>query len=456
MTESLLNLGVVGHTNAGKTSLLRTLLQNPEFGDVAAAPSTTRDVIRAWLDINGQHAIALYDTPGLEAGTDLYDLFGERFQSSNRHDGPGQVEAFLQSSEAQGDFEQEAKVLRQLLQCDAAFYVVDIRDPVLPKYQDELDILSRCGKPLLPVFNFAAAANHYGADWRKALAAVNLHNIVEFDAFSPPEGGEQQLLSQLMAVLPQARPVLETLQQQRLDQRNARLNHALQQLAEMVLDVASYRMEVSSNEEPVVSQAVRELQQRVRRREQTCLESVLALYDFKTDTATLAELNIDQGEWQDDLFDSHTLKDFGIRAGKGATTGAAAGAGVDLMFGGMSLGAGTLLGATIGGVYQGWQTYGKRIRNRLRGGQELVVEERIIRLLGARQHYLINTLHHMGHGSSKRVSVSGTDSQSGSTPWAKAQLPDCIKRVRSQAQLSARERTRCVKDLADFCSKAEA
>ena len=43
MTKPL-KLAVVGHTNVGKTSLLRTLTRDVGFGEVSHRPSTTRHV----------------------------------------------------------------------------------------------------------------------------------------------------------------------------------------------------------------------------------------------------------------------------------------------------------------------------------------------------------------------------------------------------------------------------
>jgi len=41
---SALQIAVVGHTNTGKTSLLRTLTRDVNFGEVADAPGTTKQV----------------------------------------------------------------------------------------------------------------------------------------------------------------------------------------------------------------------------------------------------------------------------------------------------------------------------------------------------------------------------------------------------------------------------
>ena len=53
MTEAL-KLAVVGHTNVGKTSLLRTLTRDAGFGEVSHRPSTTRHVEGARLSVDGE------------------------------------------------------------------------------------------------------------------------------------------------------------------------------------------------------------------------------------------------------------------------------------------------------------------------------------------------------------------------------------------------------------------
>ncbi|MCR7552390.1 DUF3482 domain-containing protein, partial [Pseudomonas aeruginosa] len=92
----------------------------------------------------------------------------------------------LDSNEARGRFEQEAKVVRQLLASDAGLYVIDAREPVLAKYRDELAVLAGCGRPLLPVLNFVASPQHREEEWRAALARLGLHALVRFDSVAPP------------------------------------------------------------------------------------------------------------------------------------------------------------------------------------------------------------------------------------------------------------------------------
>ena len=118
MNNQPLSLAVVGHTNTGKTSLLRTLLRDSGFGEVKNAPSTTRHVEEAAITDGGDTLLYLYDTPGLEDAGGVLDWL--ETHTDARADGIERLQKFLDSHGAHHDFNQEAKVLRQLLQSDMA------------------------------------------------------------------------------------------------------------------------------------------------------------------------------------------------------------------------------------------------------------------------------------------------------------------------------------------------
>ncbi|PZR76144.1 MAG: DUF3482 domain-containing protein, partial [Stutzerimonas stutzeri] len=107
MTEAL-KLAVVGHTNVGKTSLLRTLTRDIGFGEVSHRPSTTRHVEGARLSVDGEPLLELYDTPGLEDAIALLDYLERLERPGERLDGPARTARFLDGSEARQRFEQEA------------------------------------------------------------------------------------------------------------------------------------------------------------------------------------------------------------------------------------------------------------------------------------------------------------------------------------------------------------
>ncbi|MDP3848764.1 MAG: GTPase/DUF3482 domain-containing protein [Pseudomonas sp.] len=431
MTKAL-KLAVVGHTNVGKTSLLRTLTRDLGFGEVSHRPSTTRHVEGARLSVDGQALLELYDTPGLEDAIALLDYLEQLERPGERLDGPAKLSRFLASSEARQRFEQEAKVLRQLLASDAGLYLIDAREPVLAKYRDELAVLASCGKPLLPVLNFAAAGTAQIESWRSALARLGLHALVRFDTVTPPQDGERLLYDSLALLLENYRPQLQRLIADLHAQAVARQHSGRQLIGELLLDCAACRRRVSSqpSQEQAAVQALRDV---VRRREQTCVEALLRLYAFRREDATSAELPLLDGRWGDDLFNPETLKRLGIKVGSGVAAGAAAGVGVDLLVGGISLGAATLLGAIAGGGLQTARSYGARLLGKLKGQRELTVDDGVLQLLAVRQQQLLSALGQRGHAAQHVIALEvGTGAKTNY-----AQLLSILRKARAHPEWSA-------------------
>ncbi|WP_462401509.1 GTPase/DUF3482 domain-containing protein [Pseudomonas sp. Marseille-QA0332] len=430
MTEPL-KLAVVGHTNVGKTSLLRTLTRDVGFGEVSHRPSTTRHVEGARLSVDGQPLLELYDTPGLEDAIALLDYLERLEQPGERLDGPARLERFLQGSEARQRFEQEAKVVRQLLASDAGFYVIDAREPVLAKYRDELQVLAGCGKPLLPVLNFVTSSAQREEQWRQALARLGLHALVRFDSVAPPQDGERRLYESLALLLEHARPALQRLIDDQQAQRVARQQAGKRLIADLLLDCAACRRSVAT-EPAAQAKAIEALRQDIRQREQRCVEALLALYAFRREDASASDLPLLDGRWGDDLFNPETLKLLGVRVGGGVAAGAAAGAGVDLLVGGVTLGAAALVGALAGGALQTARNYGSRLLGKLKGQRELTVDDTVLRLLALRQHQLLAALEQRGHAAQDSIRLSEPDHKA----WRQGKLPEALAKARAHPQWS--------------------
>ena len=431
MTKAL-KLAVVGHTNVGKTSLLRTLTRDVDFGEVSHRPSTTRHVEGARLSVAGEALLELYDTPGLEDAIDLLDYLERLERPGERLDGPARLARFLDSNEARQRFEQEAKVIRQLLNCDAGLYVIDAREPVLAKYRDELAVLADCGKPLLPVLNFTASPQQREPQWREALARLGLHALVRFDSVAPPADGEQRLYQSLALLLEQARPQLQRLLDEHQVLRELRQQAGQRLIAELLLDVAACRRSVPS--EPAAEQAaLSALHQLIRQREQQCVDALLRLYEFRRSDAESGDLPLLDGRWSDDLFNPETLKQLGIKVGGGMAAGAATGAGIDLMVGGITLGAAALLGALAGGGLQTARNYGTRLLGKVRGQHELSVNESVLCLLAMRQQQLLLALNQRGHAATERIQLNVGQTQG----WATGKLPNPLLKARAHPEWSS-------------------
>jgi hypothetical protein len=424
-----LSITVVGHTNTGKTSLLRTLTRDTQFGEVNNAPGTTRQVAGAAHWLNYHIALIWFDTPGLEDSVALRDWVEspeplspldtlsaqslQASQTSNRLDGPQKVQRFLESPIALSRFEQEARVLEKVLSSDAALYVIDARDPVLAKHQDELALLSSCAKPVIPVLNFTAPSLHGHLsnvdEWLNMLARQALHVHVLFDTVSPALDAERGLFEALAQVLPKERGLFAELIEQNQAARCARRTRAFELIAEMVIDLSAWRLQTADKETArLKAQATQQSQARAR--EQQCVDGLLLTYAFNRHDVLNMPLSLKEGRWQTDLFAPEALREVGMELTKGAAAGALAGAAVDVMTGGLSLGTGTLVGAETGAGWQGFERWGGRLLGKVRGYRELTVDDAILQLVTLRQLQLLHALDRRGHASTTPVSMQSTPS----------------------------------------------
>ncbi len=65
MTSNNITIAIVGHTNTGKTSLVRALTRQRNFGEVKNAPAITIDVTNISLQ-SSDFTFNFVDTPGIE------------------------------------------------------------------------------------------------------------------------------------------------------------------------------------------------------------------------------------------------------------------------------------------------------------------------------------------------------------------------------------------------------
>lgn len=432
-----LQLAVVGHTNTGKTSLLRTLTRDIHFGEVSARPSATRHVEGARLLADDEAVVELYDTPGLEDAMSLLDTMDTLLSPGERLDGPARIARFLVSPDAQQRFEQEAKVLRQLLASDAGLVVIDVCDPVLTKYRDELSILTDCGKPLLPVLNFVRTPDNHADAWREALARVGLHSVIGFDTVTPDLEGEQQLFAKLALMLDRHAPALQRLIQARQSEALQRTQAAAQRIASLLVDVAAFRVTVLNADlgadENMLRAPIEQMRDKVRQHEAACVADLLKLYRFRRDDVSLSGLPMLDGRWEDDLFSREALSVMGIRLSQGLVAGAVAGISIDLVVGGLTLGAATVAGALVGGLWQLGNTYGERVLGKLRGYRSLTVDDSILRLLALRQTWLVQTLQQRGHAAMQAIQLDSPEAKN----WREGKLPAELHKARSHAEWSA-------------------
>lgn len=422
-----IQIAVVGHTNAGKTSLLRTLTRHVAFGEVSELPGTTRHVEAIDLKVEGRAAVRFFDTPGLEDAVTLADYMKALDHCPTP---PDRVRAFLAGPEARATFEQEAKVLRKMLEVEAGIYVIDTREPVLPKFGAEIEILTWCAKPIMPVLNFVRDARSRKDAWLATLAAYNLHAYVQFDAVAPFVGSEQMLYHDMATLLRERRAELARVVEDLEFQRRERQAAGCRVIAELLVSMAALRQPIAHEDFAAAHRRekfIREFRETVLRASRTAIDDLLAVYGFRSEDADAAVLPWLDGRWEGDLFNPETLRDASRKLGTGAAVGGAIGLVADVALAGLSLGTGTALGAAIGGVAsQGWGQFGRRLANKLRGVHELTLENEVLYVLGAQMLDLLAALEQRGHAAQGKIAAS-----SGSEAAADAQFKQLVAEVQA-------------------------
>lgn len=412
----LLNIAVVGHTNTGKTSLIRTMLRSAEFGEIEDAAGTTRHVEQATISAGDFPVLNLHDTPGLEDTHALYAHLKKMGEKSRSVSPVKILEEFVANVSMHDPLEQEAKVVRQVLRSDILLYVIDVREPFLEKYRIELEILTRSSKPIIPVFNFIAGHKQELDHWREQLAAYNIHATLEFDTVAFTFEAEKRLYQKIQTLVEAYYDPLQKLIDYRAKVWNQLCLSGAKRIAELIVSVACYR-ESKNAKQVHVAESLNEdrLHDYVRSIEQSCLKDLLTIFNFSEKDIAIQKIPVSNGQWQLDIFAPGILKAYGLDVGSAAAKGAAAGAGIDLMVGGLSLGAASALGALAGAGWSTFKRYGDEIKASVRGTQWLCVDENTLQVLYLRQKKLLEKLMHRGHAAHDTMKVD--------TP-EKTQLPD--------------------------------
>ena len=398
-----LSVAVVGHANAGKTSLMRTLLRDSEFGEVADQAGTTRHVEGGALLIDESKRLALFDTPGLEDSIALLQLLnGYSLEQSS--DGIERLNHFLTNLADQPDLQQEAKVLRALLNNDLIFYVIDLREPILGKYLDELKILSYSAKPVIPVLNFTQQGSENIELWKVQLARLNFHAFVAFDNVHFKFSDELKIYQKMQTLLADKEELLAELITLREQQWQQTFTSAKQLVTNLFIDATSVRYE-ADNSEAAIAEQTQKLQQAVRQAESECVKQLLQLYQFRQNDLQNEELPVQHGAWELDLFSADNLQEFGIKLGGHIAKGAGIGVAVDVAVGGITLGAAALTGGVAGALWSVKQRYYDEIQAKIKGKRYLCVDDATLQVLWLRQLKLLITLQQRGHASFDKIAL---------------------------------------------------
>ncbi len=361
------NLSLVSHTNAGKTTLVRTLLQQ-DVGEVRDAAHVT-DVATGYPMVQaGRDTLMLWDTPGFG---DTARLVGRLRQSGNPigwlltqvwdrfRDRP------LWSSQ------QAVRNARE--QADVILYLVNAsEDPAGAAYVPlEMEVLDWVGKPILLLLNQTGPPGEDSRSdeerWTDALASSPLvRGTLTLDAFARCWVQERTLLEAVGTVLDERkRGAMQRLIAAWTERNLARFHAAMHVLAAHLAEVARDREEVGDSKwhdrvrgavlnpmggdnSPAGERAMGKLAERLHAGVRKSTDELIALHGLAGRAAqeVLRRLGKDYTE-------SAPARP-GIAAVLGGLmSGAAGGLAADVAAGGLTLGGGMIIGGILGAVGAG-------------------------------------------------------------------------------------------------------
>ena len=388
-------LSLISHTNAGKTTLARTLLGR-DIGEVRDEPHVTTEATPHTLQVTPEgDALVLWDTPGFADSARL----ARRLAQQNNP-----VGWFL--SQVWDRFRDRALYLSQKAvrnvreQADIVLYLVNASEaPTDAGYvAPELEVLTWIGRPVFVLLNQMGPPRPPGEEevlvsrWRDALGRrPPIKGVLPLDAFARCWVQEIVLLRALaQAVQPAKREGYERLVSAWLSRRHDQFDESMRALATPIAQAACDGVTLATPSfGDRVREAVRSLVARPRESEEQ-REAARALAErldaaLRQSTERLIAIHGLEGGAANAVLErlaSHLRTDAPLDEGKaalmgGVLSGALSGLAADLAAHGLTFGAGTLIGAIAGalggaGLARGYNLIRGRTESVLRWDDELL------------------------------------------------------------------------------------
>jgi len=362
-------LGLVSHTNAGKTTLARTLLGR-DVGEVRDAPHVT-DLAEAYtlIETPGGDVLRLWDTPGFGDSVRL----AKRLRGSDNPIGWMLREVWDRYANRPLWCSQQAvRAARE--SADVVLYVVNAaEDPRDAGYlAPEMQILAWIGKPVLLLLNQMGPprpAAEEGAEaerWRAFVAPFPVvRGVLALDAFARCWVQEDALFERVAElVAPDKRAAFDRLVAAWHARGVARFESAMGELAGQVMAAVRDRETIATSAQPgnarrllralgfgadpadsAREEAMARLAERADERTRAVTDRLIALHGLEgSAAATVLE------RLREHYATTEPVSEGKAAAVGGVVSGALAGLAADLAAGGLTLGAGLIAGAVVGAL----------------------------------------------------------------------------------------------------------
>lgn len=359
-------LSLISHTNAGKTTLARTLLSR-DVGEVRDAPHVTTEAASFPLvDTEDGEALILWDTPG----------FGDSARLAQRLRQQGNPVGWFLSQVwdrfRDRSFWLTQKAVRNVRdQADVVLYLVNAsEEPGDAGYlAPELAVLEWIGKPVIVLLNQTGPPRAYADEladetrWRDALARwAKVRELLTFDAFARCWVQEFTLFAAVARVLPGTRlPAFNRLVAAWKGRRMAQFADSMAALARPIAHAACDRVALPpgrlmtklgrslgltrSEGESLEERATAEMSARLDADLRASTDQLITIHGLEGRAASEVQARLASDVRTDAPLGESTAAIMG-----GVVTGALSGLAADLAAGGLTLGAGLLAGAVLGAL----------------------------------------------------------------------------------------------------------
>jgi len=357
------NVSLISHTNAGKTTLVRTLLAQ-DVGEVRDAAHVT-DVATGYLLLQaGGDTLMLWDTPGFGDTARLL----RRLKLSANPLGWFLTQVWDRFRERPLWSSQQA-VRNARDHADIILYMVNAsEDPADAGYVAlELEILEWIGKPVVLLLNQMGPPRPGSAaeeqSWRDHLAGSPVvRGALTLDAFARCWVQEETLLRTVAGLLPpERRPAMERLTQAWRAKNLERFHAAMDALARQLADAAADREPVGEQKwldsvgalanrdaPPETRRAMQKLADRLEAGVRGSTERLIQLHGLSGKAAREVLKRLER-----DYASTGRAKEGFAAVLGGLMSGAVGGLAADVAAGGLTLGGGMLVGGVLGALGAG-------------------------------------------------------------------------------------------------------
>jgi GTPase Era involved in 16S rRNA processing len=339
----------MGHPNAGKSSVVATLTENDRIAiDKRAGTTTESDLYPVVID--GQSVIEFIDTPGFQNPGAILEWF-----QANEDEGD-LARAFVKIHRRDPLFAHDCALLAPVAEGAGIIFVVDGSKRIKEKDRIEIELLRLTARPRMAILNNLTNQDRHMGQWQDALSKA-FNSVRDFNAHRATYAERIRLLNALKSIDQRWEHRLEVTIDAFERDWDRRMDHATGTIMDLLQDALSFQVSrnvkdkhlvFQSGRDKVAAEIMAEFADGLRKLEAAAQEQIRT--HFRHNVWKPSQGSI-LGK---DLLSDDVNRALGLSKRQlalvGVATGAATGAGLDLVLGGLSLGVATLLGAAAGGA----------------------------------------------------------------------------------------------------------